>query len=105
MKNVTVKLRTSLTSHKGVLTEIVFKEPTARLYMKYGDPFRVVSMPDGGAFTDFFNGPLMSFMSEMSDLDAITLEDISSFDFIACRGAVVALCLGAGVDPASPTRA
>ena len=99
----TVKLVKSITTHKGELSEIVLREPTAGAFVKFGQPFKVRVKGDDFEL-DFEDKATMGFLAECSGIDEILLRDLSARDYMKCRTALAHLVLGiAGESPTAPS--
>ena len=100
-----VKLSKPLTTHKGEVTEIELNEPTARSFVRHGEPFKTRTV-NGEGEIDFANKEMMAFLADMSGIDAIILEALPAVDYFALRNAAVLLIWGTsatGVNTENPT--
>jgi hypothetical protein len=93
------KLSRPLHTHKGDVTEITLKEPTAGTFIRAkGDPFKLRFI-DGKPDYDFDSAASMAFLCEMTGLDQIVLEALPGCDFIGLRYALVnVIAEGLGAD-------
>lgn len=96
----TVTLSKPLKTHRGEVSALTLKEPTARLFLEYGEPFksRVVKDENGEQSVefDYNNKTLGKFLVDMIDeqVDDIILGGIVAADFYALRNRATQLILG-----------
>ena len=86
----TFKLSRPLKTHNGDTHELKLKEPRAGALVKYSDPFKVKPIKDESGETEgfefeFYNKPMMQFLSEMTGFDDIVLSGLSTSDFMRVR--------------------
>ena len=91
----TFKLSKPLKTHDGEITELKLKEPKARLFFKYGDPFKLAPMKDRADLEFVFDKEaIMQFISEMTGIDDIVLGDLSTGDYYRLRQDAANFILG-----------
>ena len=90
-----------LRTHKGDITTITLREPTARSFVNFGNPF-TVKMDGDNAWFVFDNKATMGFLTDVTGLDSIVLESMSGGDFWRLRQAL-ANNMFAGVGGKNPT--
>lgn len=91
------KLSRPLHTHKGEVSEIALKEPTAGTFVRAkADPYKVRFYDDKADYT-FDSAASLAFMCEMTGLDAIILEGLPAADFMGLRWKMVeVIALGVG---------
>ncbi|MGA2494260.1 MAG: phage tail assembly protein [Roseiarcus sp.] len=100
----TITLSRPLRTHKGDLSELTLKEPTAGTFFRAKrDPY-TVKFEDEKAIYTFDPVACMFFLSEMTGLDQITLEALSAGDFSAMRWRMVGI-INRGVGGKNPSTA
>jgi hypothetical protein len=87
----TVPLRKVLETHKGPIKELVLNEPTARPFVKYGEPFIMRFGKDGTKEVSFDNKAVIGFLVDMTGHDELVLEGLSARDFTDARNALVGM--------------
>ena len=93
-------LTSTITTHAGKTSVITLNEPKARSFVKHGEPFKLTISPDGTVVQTFDSANSIKFLSDMSGLDELVLEDLSAKDFMALRVAMSNIILsGAGENP------
>ena len=86
MSEFVFKLTTPIEDGRATHTQLTLKAPTARVFRTAGKaPFRLVTTthPDDTVSNEiiFDPGTMLKFLSDMSGIDTITLDDISAVDF------------------------
>ncbi len=94
MQPVTITLSKPLDSHQGALRTLTIKEPTARQFVSHGEPFKISLRADGSPDIEINNKAMFAFISDLSGVDEIALEELSGSDFNKARQAVISLVLG-----------
>jgi hypothetical protein len=79
-----LNLSKPLITHKGEVTQLEFKEPTAGAYVNYGDPFKI---PASGLPADitYNDKAVIGFLSEMTGIDQIILRGLPAGDYMTAR--------------------
>jgi hypothetical protein len=99
------KLSRPLRTHKGDVTEITLKEPTAGTFIRAKrDPYKI-RIIDGKPDCDFDPVASMAFLCEMTGLDEIVLGALPAIDFVGLRWMMfhsIANTLGADTNPSQP---
>ncbi|RNJ49360.1 hypothetical protein [Methylocystis hirsuta] len=85
----TVPLRKALETHKGLVKELVLNEPTARPFIKYGEPFIMRFGNDGMKEVSFDNKAVIGFLVDMTGHDELVLEGLSARDYTEVRTKLV----------------
>lgn len=99
----TVSLIKPIVTHKGEVSELTLREPTAGAFVKHGQPFKV-RVKDGDFELDFFDKPTMGFLAECSGHDELVLSALSARDYMKARTALAHLVLGiVGENPIQPS--
>lgn len=100
---LTVKLSRPITTHEGEVKELVLKEPSGRLVLKHGLPWKTIFMGGGGDQgedtkfeVEFVPSKMVVFLEEMSGVDRETLGEISARDMNALFLAVLTMLQSAG---------
>ena len=93
------KLSRPLKTHKGDVTEITLKEPTAATFLHAkADPFKIRYIEGKSDYT-FDSAASMAFLCEMTGFDQIVLEALPACDFFGLRYAMVnVIAEGLGAD-------
>jgi hypothetical protein len=106
MTDDTVTLSKPLKTHNGDLSKLTLREPTARYFFEYGEPFktRVGKNADGETTLDFDYDykVLAKFLTEMvvEGVDDLVLGSLRPIDFFALRTKATHLIIGlAGTSP------
>jgi hypothetical protein len=97
-----LKLAKPLVTHKGEISVLKFREPTARSFVKRGEPFKIRLNAEGAAEFDFDSKNTLGFISDMTGIDELILEGLSAQDFWRARQQVAAIMF-AGVGGENPT--
>ena len=103
--NVNVfKLSRPLRTHKGDLSELTLKEPTARSFIRAKrDPYTVKFEDDKATYT-FDSAATLAFLVDMTGHDEITLEALPAADFMALRWEMVkVIAMGLGGADKNPS--
>ena len=95
------ELSKPLRTHKGDIPTLTLKEPTARSFVNFGNPFTVRMTGDNAEFV-FDDKATMGFLADATGHDQITLEAISGGDYWRLRQAL-ANVMFAGVGGKNPT--
>ena len=99
------KLSRPLHTHKGDVTSLTLKEPTAGTFVRAkADPYKVRFYDDKADYT-FDSAATVAFLSDMTELDPIILESLPGADFMALRWKmveVIALGLRTNGNPPQP---
>ena len=109
MNTETFKLSEPLKTHKGEVTELTLKTPRGRSFVEYGDPFQLKPrMNDAGEATGLefvFNNnkSMVRFLSDMTGVDDLVLNDISAADFLRLRSVAANLIIGMVPDNKNPS--
>ncbi len=98
------KLSKPLRTHKGEVSTLTLKEPTARSFVTRGEPFKVKINAEGNAEFDFNSKATMGFLSDMTGIDELLLESLSAQDFWRARQEMAAIMFGS-VGRENPTAA
>jgi hypothetical protein len=103
----TFALSSPLKTHDGEVTEIKLKEPRAGTLVKYNDPFKVKPIKGEDGETEhfefeFFNKPMMQFLTDMTGLDEIILSTMRASDFMRLR-VVAANTILMGISDKNPS--
>jgi hypothetical protein len=93
----TVQLNKPLTTHAGQTVALELKEPTARSFFEYNEPFKIL-MKDGRVDFDYDNKAMLGFLADMSGVDQIILKDLAAKDYLAARTVATDLILGVAGD-------
>lgn len=96
---IAIDLARPLETHEGKIKTLVLDEPSARLVLEYGPPFKaIVGNKDGKQTLDFeFNPQLMGlYIEEMSGIDLETLGTMKGSDMLKCFNAVMRTMNAAG---------
>ena len=101
----TVNLSTPLLTHKGHVDTIDLKAPKVRSFVKHGEPFKLHIKKGVLEDITFNNETMAHFISDMSGIDFILIEEMSATDYSAVRNAAVDLILGLAGDSPLPTSA
>lgn len=80
-----------LKTHKGDVSTLTLKEPTARSFVNHGEPFKVKITGEGNAEFEFFAKPSLGFLCDSTGLDEIVLSAMSGADFWRARQAMAGL--------------
>ncbi len=98
----TVTLSKPLKTHNGETTSITLKEPTARLFFEYGEPFKIKPDSDGNLETTYNNAVFSKFLASMTGIDDILLGSLTTADYVKLRYIATSLIMsGAGENPSS----
>ena len=89
----TIKLTKPLRTHAGEVNELVLKEPTARCFFDYEEPF-TIRFRDGKYEIEYKNAAMLNFIAQMSGVDPIILKDIDGRDYMKARVAVSDYLIG-----------
>lgn len=82
----TVKLSTPLTTHKGTISEIVLKMPTARSFRLFGNPYLIHRDPvSQKPMPVIIDEAMLKFLADASGFDELTLDDLPAPDYDALR--------------------
>lgn len=100
----TITLGKAITSHQGELKSLTIREPSARQFVRHGEPFKVNIRADGSPDIEINNKAMFAFISDLSGVDELALEDLSAADFNRARQAVISMVLGTvgAENPSSP---
>jgi len=106
MSDYVYNLKTPIEGGRGTIDKLTLKAPTARVFRSAGGwPFRVVNRTySDGSFTNeivFEPVIVMKFLSDMSNIDAITLEEISAYDLNRLQFAIFNVLNGSPPEPQS----
>ena len=94
----TIKLSKPLQTHGGTVTELGLKEPTARCFFEYEEPF-TIRFREGKYEIEYRNAAMFNFIAHMANVDPIILKDMDGRDFMKARVAVSDYLIGlTGVD-------
>ena len=101
--STTVQLKHPIKSHKGDVSSIDIREPTAGSFVRHGEPCKV--RMNGEQFElDFNDKATMGFLADCTDHDEIVLSSLKASDYMALRNALARLILGlAGADFTKPS--
>lgn len=95
MEPIKFKLSVPITTHKGVIDEIELKRPAGRSFTKHGVPYKTVREggEDDTARVEFQILPkaMLAFMSDMSGIEAMLLEDLDAYDFMQLANTIVGI--------------
>lgn len=79
----TFELSSPITTHRGPVTTLTLNQPKARSFIRHGVPFKHIVKGEGDnqeVATEFDPKAMFGFLSDMTDHDQITLEDIPACD-------------------------
>jgi hypothetical protein len=93
----TVTLTKTLETHGGKITALELKEPTARSFFEYNEPFKIL-MKDGRVDFDYDNKAMLGFVADMSGVDLLILKDLAAKDYLSARTVATDLILGVAGD-------
>lgn len=94
----TIKLSKPLKTHTGEVNELVLKEPTARCFFDFDEPF-TIRFREGKYEIEYRNAAMFNFIAHMANVDPIILKDLDGRDFMKARVAVSDYLIGlTGVD-------
>jgi hypothetical protein len=102
MTTETITLSRPLKTHDGEVTTLTLKEPTARAFVDFGEPFTLKPITDesgesnGVSFVFDNNKAFMRFLSNMTGVDDLLLSAMSGSDFQRIRVAAARIIV-AGV--------
>lgn len=96
----TFTLSGPLKTHDGDVRELKLKEPKAKLFVKYDDPFKLLPSKSGEDFLEFFfnNVSMLHFLADMTGIDELILEELPTSDYYHLRQAAANIILGAVPD-------
>jgi len=99
----TVQLTKPIITHQGELAALELKEPTARCFFEFNEPFKI-RMHEGRVDFDYDNKAMLGFLAEMSGVDMILLQSLIAKDYLNARTTATDMILGvAGSEnPTSP---
>lgn len=111
-ENTTVTLSKPIKTHDGELSTLMLREPTARCFLEYGEPFKTkVGTDASGKDTLDFEYDYKVFGKFLVDMlggkiDDLLLGTIRAVDFYILRNKATQLILGiAGANPTEPSAA
>lgn len=89
-------LTETLKTHNGEVRELKLRTPKARLFMRYGDAFKITPAKSEDEPADFvFNNEIMvKYLADMTGVDELILEEMPSGDFYNLRQLAVVVILG-----------
>ena len=74
------KLTSPLKTHKGEIAELTLKSPKGRTFLNNAAPYEFCYDAQGGYRTTYNTKAMFAFLSDMSGLDTIILEEIDGCD-------------------------
>lgn len=81
----TIKLTSPIKSHRGDLSEITLNPVKVSSFIRHGDPVELVTK-DGNVVATFPNQKAtLGFLADSTGLDELTLECLSSTDYLVIR--------------------
>ena len=109
----TIKLRRPLKTHSGEVSEITLNEPSARAFIRYGEPFKTRWVADPTEAdpenrrleVDYNNGVMVKFLADMIEpkVDDLILEKLTAVDYQIVRSCAFDVIVGvAGERPTQP---
>ena len=97
------ELSRPLRTHKGEVTVLMLKEPTAGSFLRYGCPFTVKAGEGGALAYTFDEKATVGFLFDMTGHDSLVLEGLSGADYFKLRYAVPAVMFTAEAGGRNPT--
>jgi len=101
MATIDIKLSKTLQTHKGEVNTLELKEPTARAFFDYDEPFKM-KVKDGRVEFEYNNASMLNFIAQMSGVDMLILKDLPAKDYLAARVGATDLILGVAAE--NPTQ-
>ncbi|OYX79421.1 MAG: hypothetical protein B7Y77_01880 [Bradyrhizobium sp. 35-63-5] len=112
MSDTKFKLSKALQTHSGEVSELTLKEPTARLFVAHGEPFkiRVITNADESQNVeyDFDNAKMVKFLAGMVEpkVDDLIIGGLRASDYLSLRMRAAEVIIGiTGTDPTQPSAA
>ncbi|MDB5596288.1 MAG: hypothetical protein JWM36_3249 [Hyphomicrobiales bacterium] len=105
MANTVVKLRKPFQGHRGMVTELRFREPTYRDVMSLGEPGMLVQTADGSKFVQESIGIIDEYAQRLlasEDADPAMLDQLCLADALAIKELVQGFFYSARTEEKAP---